>query len=118
MAVGTFLLRTQIIFAREPLVSIRRRADIIEAMSFMKTILNLLRSKLVNCLPGFQPSGLMIYRFFPPYSARTISGTALQERTHTIASRNVTIHSLLVNLSLETTLEGRADISEGRADSD
>ena len=65
MAVGTFLLRTQIIFAREPLVSIRRRADIIEAMSFMKTILNLLRSKLVNCLSGFQPSGLMIYRFFP-----------------------------------------------------
>ena len=35
----------------------------------------------------------------------------MQERAHTIARRNETLHSLLVNLSLETTLEGRADIS-------
>ena len=67
---------------------------------------------------GFSALWVDDLSIFPPYSARTISGTALQERTHTIASRNVTIHSLLVNLSLETTLEGRADISEGRADSD
>ena len=110
MAVGTFLLRTQIIFAREPLVSIRRRADIIEAMSFMKTILNLLRSKLLNCLPGFQPSGLMIYRFFPPYSARTISGTALQERARAISSKDETMHGLIIKLSVENSLEGRDEI--------
>jgi hypothetical protein len=51
----------------------------------------------------------LFFRLFKPFSVHTNSGTALQERAHTIASRNETIHSLLVNLSLETNLEGRAE---------
>ena len=58
---------------------------------------------------GTSQSKCLFFRLFKPFSVHTNSGTALQERAHTIASRNETIHSLLVNLSLETTLEGRAE---------
>ena len=54
-------------------------------------------------LPFFSP--------LEPFSVRTISGTALQERAHTIVSKDEMMHTLFANFSLETLLESRVGIS-------
>ena len=45
------------------------------------------------------------------YSKLTLSGTALQERAYAIATKYETIRALFVNLSLESPLESRVEIS-------
>ena len=48
---------------------------------------------------------------FWPYSVPTISGTALQERAHSLAIKNETMRALFAELSSETMLADRAEIT-------
>ncbi len=48
---------------------------------------------------------------FPPYSARTVSGTALQERARAISSKDETMRGLIIKLSVENSLESRDEIN-------
>ena len=101
--------RAEIAFAIDSFSSFSRILEIIDECAYINTITKILLSYSLKYLAPLNQSVAFFFAPFKPFSVHTNSGTALQERAHTIASRNETIHSLLVNLSLETTLEGRAE---------
>ena len=113
IAVGTFLFRAQIKFARDPLISVCKYPEIIEWFLFLNFIMKLSKSKELNWLAEFQPSGLFFKWTFSLHSDRTISGTALQERARAISSKDETMRGLIIQLSPETS-ESLENIYERR----